>query len=353
MATAEQYLSATEGLKSYLDELDRDLKSNRLNDTIIKLREDLFSEERNWSTIFTQYRSSLKEMPREICGKIKVESIIEELDDFETFFRYFLHCDYSSSKELPPYREVYSENLNTLTQKVGRLSQLIDGLKSNSIIEKFIGGEIILSAESDLQWKRKVWHVCAGSFFLYWIAYSGVSEFLKWSVAGFFMVGLLTLEVIRHTSPRFNRFFWKFFRPIMRESEKEHINTSVFFVLSMMSVYALFPLKVGILSMLFLTFGDPAASTIGILYGRHKIKSHFTLEGFLACWLVCAVVATIWVGWLYTPSLSGLSLVSFSVLGGFVAAMSEIALPKLDDNLVMPLLSAPFIYLLLSIFDVL
>ena len=91
------------------------------------------------------------------------------------------------------------------------------------------------------------------------------------------------------------------------------------------------------------------ASFFGLLYGRHKIWwGKKSLEGFLAAFASCSLVAGLFLG------LEGLSppqsLFSYSLLSGFIGACSEMmVIPHVDDNLSQTLMSSFLMNLFFSL----
>ena len=138
----------------------------------------------------------------------------------------------------------------------------------------------------------------------------------------------------------------------MREHEKHTLNSATYYIISMVTVYVLFPVEVAVLCLIFLALGDPVAGIIGIKFGKHPMTKNASVEGFLACGYVCALISYIFAGFIFDASLSKFDLVLFSALAGIIGALSEILFPKWDDNLVMPLSSCFPLYLLMKFFHI-
>lgn len=93
-----------------------------------------------------------------------------------------------------------------------------------------------------------------------------------------------------------------------------------------------------ILSLLFLAFGDPIASFIGLRYGRDRIMANKTLQGTLAAFFVCMVTAGVYY---YLNGIMTERLFIVAPVSGLIGAFAElIPIGKLDDNLTFPVLSA-------------
>ena len=243
-------------------------------------------------------------------------------------------------------------SLKNLQDRVYRTAEQVRALEEHALIQKFLKGEKILGSRENIQWERKITHTFLGLSFLYLFVYSGWSSAQVWTLAGPFMALAFTLELARHLNPKINNWVWHVFGPMMRESEKTRVNAAVLYILSMAIVYLIFPIEVAMLTLLFIAVGDTVAGLVGIYWGRHKISSHVSAEGFLACFATCALLAALCAGVLFKSTLPLAPLILFSLLGGLVGALAESSLQKLDDNLVMPLLSAPALWGLMKIFNI-
>ena len=183
--------------------------------------------------------------------------------------------------------------------------------------------------------------------------YSGWPKSVVWGITGPFILCAFGLETVRHMSPRVNDWVCRAFKPVMREHEKTKINSAIFYIISLLTVYFVFPTEVTVVSLLFLALGDPIASIIGLKYGKTKIYNHVSLQGSLACFAMSFMIAFIYAGFVFTHSLSGFSLVLFSAFAGITGAVAESSFPKLDDNLVIPIVSAPILLVLMFVFGIL
>lgn len=90
---------------------------------------------------------------------------------------------------------------------------------------------------------------------------------------------------------------------------------------------------IAVVSLTYIIIGDPAAAIVGRIWGRHKIWGNKSIEGSLSFFVAAALSGLIW------------SLVSpipwhFAVLGGLFAAIVEMVIYQVDDNLTVPILTA-------------
>ncbi|MBI2981233.1 MAG: hypothetical protein HYY44_02855 [Deltaproteobacteria bacterium] len=255
-------------------------------------------------------------------------------------------------EEIESFRDL-QEWRDSFQIKVRHLSSLLVELETSPLVQKILRGEPLLANKKVIQWRRKLTHATMGLSFLYLFVFSGWPKAVVWGITAPFIFWAFGLETLRHLNPSVNRWVIRFFGSIMREGENEKINAAIFYIFSIGVVYFIFPIEVAALTLLFIAVGDPVAGIVGTLWGGHRISSHVSWEGAISCFLVCAALAALAAGRLFPDPIGGWSLVAFSVLSGIVGAAAEASFKRLDDNLVMPLLSAPALWLLMKLFSVL
>ena len=206
--------------------------------------------------------------------------------------------------------------------------------------------EAVLKKRSDLHLARKVWHIGGVSLI------AGIYAILPHDAS----VGLLSLawlmfvpvDFARLKYPHLNKYIVTVFRPIMRQSELDRLAGTSFLLTGLLLVTVIFPPPIVLLTMFFLAFADPIASYFGIRYGKDKILGEKSLQGFLAAFIVCALLTFTFLN--SYELLSG-RVVFVSLIGGLIGALAElIPIGKLDDNLTLPVLSATSLWGLFSIF---
>jgi diacylglycerol kinase (CTP) len=352
-----EFSSASLLMHSMMDQLDADLEllSRTSAEKYQQMRERLMQTWQDWPRIKADFEQALQNLPRELRRRDCVMSALQELEDFEANAKAsFAELTVSS---LETFRATVSPRLESMSARLVRMraeasafSERLSDLHEHPLIEKFLRGEPILASRAKIQWQRKFGHMALGMIFLYLFEFSGVAPVLLWSIYGVFFLAGFTLEISRHLSPKINDWVCVAFGPVMREREKKKINSGIFYMASMSIVFFLFPRDIAILTMLFIALGDPVAGIIGTQFGKHKISQHASLEGTLACFGLCAVLSFIAAGWIFTTyALSGWLLIVFALLGGLTGAVAEGSLKMLDDNLVMPLVSAPLLWLLATL----
>ncbi len=178
----------------------------------------------------------------------------------------------------------------------------------------------------DYEIPRKIFHM-AGVLvpLIYW--FGGLERSLTITLLIPVVVAMAGSDMLRQFTPEFNNWYMKKFGRLMRRSEKQGLTTSTYFMTATLFVVAAFPKHIAVLSILFLSLGDPAAAMIGRRFGEVKIWGK-SLEGFLGCFQVCFLVALPFV----PPHLAG--------IGAFAAATAELLPLPVNDNIRIPIISA-------------
>lgn len=199
------------------------------------------------------------------------------------------------------------------------------------------------SLRSDLHITRKLWHMLSGILGLIIFFRNGIAAE---KMATALLVAALfsfSLEFLRLRDERLNRLVMTLMKPLMRESEKTSVSGLPFYALGISLSLFFFPVKIAVLSVLFLIFADPIASLFGILYGRDKIFPNKSLQGSMAAFAVCYLVTLIY-GAIYTGS--SMNLLVFAIFAGVIGALSELCSHFVDDNLCIPVISGLGLFVL-------
>lgn len=171
-------------------------------------------------------------------------------------------------------------------------------------------------------------------FLIYWFSTQQQALTLCLIAAGI----LIFFDVFRLYVRRFNRFFVWLFRRIIRDSEIHRISGITFMMTGITIIVALFPKNVVLLVMLFVAMADPIASEIGIRFGKDKLIGNKSLQGSLAAFATCFLLA---LAYFTHFDLVGERRFIVCLISGLIGAASElIPIGKLDDNFVFPVLSA-------------
>jgi len=167
----------------------------------------------------------------------------------------------------------------------------------------------------------------------------------------------LVVEVLRLLNPTMNRVTLRIFRPLLREGEQARLSGVFYYLVGCTLAALLFPRDVAVLSILFLAFGDPIASLVGVKFGRLRLPKQIyvpfkSLEGSAACFGFCLILTFVLsFGLQRTVDLSLQDRLLFALIGGFAAVVGELLPLKTDDNLAMPLVSGALLWALAAFFN--
>ena len=155
---------------------------------------------------------------------------------------------------------------------------------------------------------------------------------------GGLVVLALAAELLKGLVPTFRAIFLRIFSPILRSQEqKGGLTGATYFLIGSFLCILLFDKTLAIVCLCFLTLGDLCAALIGKQWGRIKLFSRKSLEGSLACFVVCTAAAL----------LIGLHPV-LAIAGALVATLIELLPIGVDDNVTIPLISGLAMHLLVS-----
>jgi len=179
--------------------------------------------------------------------------------------------------------------------------------------------------------KRKAIHLCAMAIP---IGYSFLSRrtALPWVVLA--TVVAVTFDVVKVENRRFRYLIFHFFRDMFRHKESKTFTGSAFITFVSVITILAFNKWVAIIALTYIIVGDVSAAILGRLYGRHKVYGNRTLEGSVAFFATAAAVsaASFWVPYDIVP-------VYYRIAGALLAALVEMVIVQVDDNLTVPLLT--------------
>jgi phytol kinase len=126
------------------------------------------------------------------------------------------------------------------------------------------------------------------------------------------------------------------FYTMYREHEANRLGGHIFFALGAISAISLFSKEIAYAAVLMTTFGDLAAALIGKFYGKRRVfkkifKNDKSIEGSASEFIIDFLVGMLILG---DPVVS--------LVMAFFATLTETAVNKIDDNLVVPTLSGFF-----------
>jgi len=194
-----------------------------------------------------------------------------------------------------------------------------------------------LAKRSDLHILRKIWHILTGSSVILAYHHSGADiHVFGWICLSIAAFGF-TNDFVRMNLKKYNDLTLKVMGPLMRKSEEDGFTGLAFYALGAGLSIFFYQRDIALISILFLIFADPIASFVGVSIGKDKILPNKSLQGTLAAFFVCNLVAMIYI---MGTGASSINILAFSVLVGVVGALSELASAfNIDDNLTIPVLS--------------
>lgn len=203
-----------------------------------------------------------------------------------------------------------------------------------------------------LQIQRRVFHVIAGLIVLYMQRVGEFNDnvvFLSISI-----MGILILQVTRLYIPFIQQHFIKILSSILRPTETTGFGVpgALYFLVGDLLIYLIFPRNLCSLTILAVTFGDPAAGIFGCLSKSRKLIGSKSLAGALGCGIISGVVLTsFYTSWISSITHTTWQLALFFGVFAVSAAVAE-TLSVVDDNLTMPFLFASSLKALQLIFSV-
>ena len=157
-------------------------------------------------------------------------------------------------------------------------------------------------------------------------------------VVGSLLAVTLGIELLKAFLPAFRVIFVRIFSPMLRSQERRGgLTGATYYLIGSFLCILLFDKTLAIVCLCFLTLGDLFAALIGKQWGRIKLFSRKSLEGSLACFVVCAAVAL----------LMGFHPI-VAIAGALVATLIELLPTGVDDNVTVPLISGLAMHLLIS-----
>jgi diacylglycerol kinase (CTP) len=203
-----------------------------------------------------------------------------------------------------------------------------------------------LKLRNELHLARKLWHVLGITMIAFLMDQLPVRDSLFYLSLGAIII--LPFDILRLKRPDLNHRIVTLFKPIIRIEEVATISGTSFLIIGAFAVVLLFPKKIAVLAILLLAFGDPASSIFGVLYGKDKIWGHKSFQGSFACFVVCAIVCSIY---LLTNNIMVERIVLVSILGGLIGSLSELVqFKRLDDNMTFPILAGFGLWCLFALF---
>ncbi|KAF3989028.1 hypothetical protein FT663_00594 [Candidozyma haemuli var. vulneris] len=209
---------------------------------------------------------------------------------------------------------------------------------------------------------RKVLHSSIGPFSLYLYTLGCTMNQILYPMIALTTVLFLN-DFIRLRNPKVNEMVTKWFGIISRQSEINGWNGTLFYALGVSLVFTSAPKDIAVMSVLLLSWADTAASTIGRLWGKYtpKVMPGKSLAGCLASFATGVFSCYLFYGYFcveydyvnlpgqifWTKETSMMNLHVYALATGVAASVSEASdIGGIDDNLIIPVMSAILLYAL-------
>lgn len=183
---------------------------------------------------------------------------------------------------------------------------------------------------------RNAYHVANAVVVVFLVHVILTSWWMRIGVATAGFVAAWGMETARRVDPRINALLMRLFAPVAHPHEVDHVNSATWYTTAILILAWLFPLDAAIVGVVVLGVADPAAAVVGRRFGRIPLGERRTLEGtlaFVAVGFLGAVLVLFAIG---HPG----PVLAFAIAGAVGGAIGEILARRIDDNLVIPLLSA-------------
>lgn len=219
------------------------------------------------------------------------------------------------------------------------------------MFHRFILGDAInevyrLKVRTDLHLARKAYHTFGVLIIV--ALYQALTREQGIMALGIAMAIVIPLDFLRLRVSKLNRLIFNLLGTFLRREEATRLSGMTHLFIGAFVIIVLFPKHVATLSFLYLAFGDPIASAIGVMYGKDKILPNKSLQGTLAAFVVCALISLVYFN---VTGIMHERLVLVTVIGGVIGALSElVTLGKLDDNFTIPVLGASLLWLMFRFF---
>ena len=170
---------------------------------------------------------------------------------------------------------------------------------------------------------RKLFHALTG------IGFASLYEYFLTQHQTLIFYGALFFVLVAGESLRMrfpntvNRLALRVTQSLLRSYEKDHASGMVFFVAGMLFCVGFLPKNVAVLSILYLSIGDPVASACGIKYGSlgPKFSNGKSLIGYIGGLVACALITYLY---FIRTCRHSLSLLAVSFIGGLAGLSSAI-----------------------------
>lgn len=184
-------------------------------------------------------------------------------------------------------------------------------------------------------YSRKLFHLIAGSIIPLSYLYSGLYEFNAIKLLFPFLFLFIVFEYFRLFNKKFNKFIHRSFDFLFKKGEEVRLSSGLTYILGCFITILYFERNIAITGMFILNIADPLACITGTKLAKIKIINNKTLEGSLVFFLMSIIIILLFFD------------LRTALICGFFCALTELLIrPPLDDNFLLPPLSALYIFLI-------
>ncbi|MBN1645654.1 phosphatidate cytidylyltransferase [Candidatus Woesearchaeota archaeon] len=207
---------------------------------------------------------------------------------------------------------------------------------------------------------RKAVHITSLLIVILYLWLFPLSQKLALFLLAILLVVVIEIEYFRIETRMKNKLL-SFMNKYKRTKETHHLGGDAFFLIGAIIALAIYDLWIAVIAILMTTFGDLVASLVGKTLGKHKLFRHpkKSWEGSIAEFFTNVLIGLLVVGPLTKayPLLEKtlpdkVLVIPIILVMATTATLVEVAVDKLDDNLIIPLFAgfnAQVLVLLLSL----
>ena len=152
------------------------------------------------------------------------------------------------------------------------------------------------------------------------------------------MALITVIESSRRLSPRWNDFLMqKVFHNMVRPREHTRIASASFYMAAITLSVLIAPQVLVCAAVLLLAFADPAASAVGIRWGKKRLSNDKSYVGSLAFLVTGIAVTWIYLSLAAAPRMSAGAILGLAVTMSLTAAAVELFCDRIDDNFAIPI----------------
>ena len=187
---------------------------------------------------------------------------------------------------------------------------------------------------------RKIYHLSGGLLLIALYSRMGRMPGLAMLIGMFLSV--TALDLVRLRTPALNDFIYRYFSKFIRDSEREKLTGTPWYLLGILTAAALYDAPVAVYAVAFLACGDVAATAVGERWGTIKVSGVKSIQGTAAFFMAASVSGLVIDHWFYPlhPAVY--------IMGALTAALVEILPLDINDNLTIPLVAGGAMRLLLA-----